>query len=198
MRMTGPDIVLFVVGAVLFGGATYAIVNMDGGLGGTGSALSQFTVTWSAKETEVGSADVGSVRDAETSFDVATEGVTTVTVVVACSDPVPGPGAFNVQIAVEGPNGLTGEGSGACNGEISIPVEVDAAPSDTIVRGSLESEARENLPVSENATRAVGTWTVSVSGGRAGGLPGLPGTDPSGTITLTVETYEARLSPIQK
>lgn len=198
MRMTGPDIVLFVVGALLFGGATYAIVNMDGGLGGTGSPLSSFTVTWAATETEVGSVDVGSVRDAEETFDVTTTGVTTVTVLVACSDPVPGPGAFNVQISVAGPNGLTGEGSGACNGEIAIPIEVDTPPADTSVRGDLESEARENLPVSANATRAVGTWTVSVSGGRAGGLPGVPGTDPAGTITLNVETYEARLSPLQK
>lgn len=198
MRMTGPDIVLFVVGALLFGGATYAIVNLDGGLTGAGSALGSFTATWSAKETEVGSVNVGSVRSAEETFEVETTGVTTVTVVVACNDPVPGPGGFNVQISVAGPNGLTGEGSGACNGEIAVPIKVDTPPPDLLVRGNTESEARENLPVSQNATRAVGAWTVTVSGGRAGGLPGLPGTDPSGTITLNAETYEARLSPLQK
>lgn len=196
MRMAGPDIVLFVVGALLFGGAAFAIANTPGGLSDASSPLGLFQVSWAGQETEVGSEDVASVRSASATFTVEATGVASVIVRVACADPAPGPAAFTVQVDVAGPNGLTGQGSGTCGGDIVVPVEVEPAPADTTVRGTTESEARAALPEPANATAAQGEWTVSVSGGRGGGALPVPVGDPSGTISLAVETYVARLTPV--
>ena len=197
MRMAGPDIVLFVVGALLFGGASFAIANTEGGLAGAGSALGIFQVAWSASEEEVGSADVASVRSATETFTIDAQNVASVVVEVSCSDPAPGPAAFTVTVDVTGPNGLSGSGSGSCSAGVVVPVEIAPAPAPGQVQGATEEEARRNLAPGGNAT-ANGQWTVTVSGGRGGGAVPVPVADPSGTITLSIETYEARLTPIQR
>lgn len=199
MRMAGPDIVLFVIGALLFGGATYAIVSQPGGLGGAGSALGAFNVAWSPELVEVGSEPVANMRAGEVSFDVTRTDVSAVVVTVDCADATPvSPVPFNVQVAIAGPNGLANEGSGACGQPIviEVPTGFELPTEDGVVAGRTEAEARANLEERGN-TNATGAWTVTVSGSR-GQAPTLPVGDPSGTVTLEVEVAKATLTPIQR
>lgn len=200
MGMAGPDIVLFVVGAVLFGGATYAIVALDGDVGST-SALGVFQVTYGAELTEIGAEDVASLRSATATFDLNLSAPLRAIVTVSCAD---GPGQigavpFTLQVAVEGPNGQTGEGNGQCGEDVLVEVPLGEMPPATSVSGRTEEEARANLPRSDGADAASGTWTVTVTGARASQQPvGLPVVDPAGTITFSVEEAAAQLAPVQR
>ena len=206
MRMAGPDIVLFLVGALLFTGATAAIVTRDGGLdafGGGGSALGFYSVAYTTAETAVGEAASVSFDSGEASFDVNQTNVANLIVVIECSGDVPGPAAFTITLTVTPPasSGLTVEPQqiGCSNQEVVIPVT--AVPETGTVRGGSEAEARENLGQDANATRAQGTWTVAVSGSRGGGpatIPGLPAGTPTGTIATKVETWEPAFTPVQQ
>lgn len=198
MRIAGPDIVLFVVGAVLFAGATYAIVATDGS-GGAGSALGVFTVTFAPEIEEVGSEDVASMRAASLEFDVNASRVLSVIVLVSCQEAAPVPVPFAIQVDVAGPNGLTGTGSGNCGTDITVIVDVgESAPERTTVAGSNEAEARANLDAGD-ASAASGTWTVDISGARAQQSPlPVPVVEPGGSVTLSVETYAPTFSPVQR
>lgn len=199
MRMAGPDIVLFVIGALLFGGATYAIVSQPGGLGGAGSALGAFNVAWSPELVELESEPVANLRSGEVAFNVTRTDVSAIVVTLECSDAAPvSPVPFNVQVSVAGPHGLAKEGSGSCGQPIVIEVPTGfALPTEKgVVAGSTEAEARANLAADGNTT-ATGTWTVTVSGSR-GQTPTLPVGDPSGSVTLAVEVAKATLTPIQR
>lgn len=200
MRMAGPDVVLFVVGALLFGGATYAIIASDGGLGGT-SAAGVFDVTFAASEVAIDEVAVGSMRAGTADFQVNQTNVGAIIVTIACADQAGAVAPFNLQVQVSGPNGLTGEGSGACGQDATIEIPVSESPPAIAVPGSTEDEARANLPALDNATRAAGAWSVTVSGGRSAGpasaLP-VPVGDPSGTITLTASVWEPTFTPVQR
>lgn len=207
MRMAGPDVVLFVVGALLFGGASAAIVTSDGGIdaltGGGGSALGVFTVTYGTDVVEGEAqqvADFGSTGPVQ--FDVNNTRVSKVFVVLSCSDAAVGPAAFQVTVTVEGPNGIATEPQTVACGNVEIPVDVTPVPPATNVQGATQAGAEANIPQEANATKAVGTWKVSVSGQRGGvsppgGLPVNPG-NPSGSIALDVEIWEPTLAPVQK
>lgn len=198
MRVAGPDIILFLVGLVLFSGATTAILLEDGGLGGQTSALGIFDVTYTTSTEALAPVAAPDMRAATATFEVKEGNVTTVLVRASCQDPAGAAAPFALQIAVEGPNGLTGEGTGTCAGaEVDIPVSM--TPPDGSVPGTTEAEARDNLATDANATRAVGTWTVTVSGARQGAPPlGIPVGNPSGNIELEVERYAPRLTPVQR
>lgn len=199
MRMAGPDIVLFVVGALLFGGAAYAIATTDGGLGGNASALGIYNVDYSAKAVEVGEESVADMRTATATFDVNATAVGRVMVTIACSDPANAVVPFSLQVQVEGPNGLKSDPvSGSCSSETVIEVPVSAAPPATSVRGSTPEEAAGNLAPTADASLAVGEWKVTVSGGRSGAPVGVPAGNPSGSITLSLEQWEPRLTPVQR
>ena len=205
MRLAGPDVVLFLVGALLFSGATAAIVTREGGvgaLGGGGSALGVYTVTYNTEESAVGeAAAVASFASGEASFVVNSTDVSRVIVVVDCNDPVPGPAAFTLTMEVTPPEGsnITVEPQQVACGDVEVPIDVAEVPSDTAVRGSTPDEARQNLSPDANATKAQGTWTVRVTGSR-GAAPTLPvpGSAPSGTLALKVETWEPAFTPVQK
>lgn len=196
MRMAGPDLVLFVVGALLFGGASYAIV-AEGGVGSS-SALGVFEVSFDTSAEEVGSEDVQSFRSASAEFDVSADRVSKVVVTVQCADPAGAAAPFTLQVAVEGPNGLGAPPqSGTCGQPLEIPIEVAPVPADTTVQARTEEEARERVQ-SENSTAAQGTWTVTVTGGRsAPALPVNPG-DPGGSIALSVEQWAPTFTPVQR
>lgn len=200
MQMAGPDIVLFVVGALLFGGATYAIVSSEGDLGGAGSALGVFTVTYAPSMVEVGSAEAASLRAATAEFDLNETNVLRVLVLVQCTDtgPTLDTVPFQLQIRVEGPNGLVGEGSGSCTQDPAVEIPIATLPASTTAPGATEAEARSGLPPATEPT-AVGTWTVTVTGSRAQqqAVP-LPVVDPAGTITLTAEIAEPSFAPVQR
>lgn len=195
MRMAGPDIVLFVVGALLFGGATYAIVS-EGALGTTGSAAGVFNVAYETETVELDSLAVADYRSATLEFDVAQGNVSKLVVTLGCTDPVSAAVPFTIQATLTGPGGLMGEGSGACGTAIVIEVPVADAPTAATVLGSTEDEARENLPEADNATAAQGAWTLEISGGRQGAPPILPVGNPGGTAVVSAEVWTPTFTPV--
>lgn len=204
MRMAGPDIVLFVVGAVLFGGATYAITQQPGGLTGVTSAAGVFDVTFQTSEAEIGNEAVASFRSGNVAFEVDEGNVTRLTFAVVCNDPAGAAVPFSISLTLTPPAGIPAPDpvNGNCGSDISIEIDVAPAPTAASVPGSTEDEARRNLATFPNATRAVGTWTVDFTGARQGGgtplpIPGVAG-DPGGSITLTAETWQPRFAPVQR
>lgn len=201
MRMAGPDIVLFVVGAVLFGGATYAIVSLDGGLGNT-SAAGFFDVSFSTTDEELTRETVGDLRSAtlDVEVDEAAAGhIVALTFIVECTDLPAGAAApFTLQLAVEGPNGQTGDASGACGSAVEVPFEVGEVPADTVAPGSTEADARaafeETIHAGETSA-AVGTWSVTVSGGRGGATGVIPVANPSGAIVVMAQEWTPTFTP---
>lgn len=203
MRVAGPDIVLFALGALLFAGAATAIVTSEDGLAaitGESSPSGAFAVTFATTTIDGESADVADLGAADpVPFIVNNTRVSTVTVVVECSDNVPGPAGFQVTVAVTGPNGISAEPvRGSCGAPIEVPVEVAAVPASTTVEARTEDEAREKLAEDANATRAVGDWTVTLTGSRGPAPIGLPAANPGGTVTMRVETWAPQFSPIAK
>lgn len=196
MRMAGPDIVLFAVGALLFGGAVYALA-LQGGFaalsGGANAAL--YDVTFTAKTIEAGKQAVSDYTSAKATFNVNESNVTKVTIRIACADPVPAGNTFNLQIRVEAPNGLTvPPKTGACGTTIEIPIKLATLPGKLAATGATPDEAIQNLPADANATRAKGAWTITVNGGR--GTPvAIPAGNPSGNIILNVDSWDARALP---
>ena len=203
MRIAGPDVILFVVGLLLFSGAGYALVVQGGTdvLGQPGSATGFYTVAFPLETVPVGEpAPVQSFQGAQAVFQVNATNVRTVIVEVECNDPVPG-GTYQVTVEVAGPNGLTAEpATGNCGSALAVEVPVAEPPAAATVQGGTLDEARESLPASENATAAQGEWTVTVTGSRGGTpLPGLPGPGtPGGSIAMSVERWEPELSPVQR
>jgi len=203
MRMAGPDIVLFVAGAVLFGGATFAIISLDDA-GGDTSALGVFQVSFRATDQEL-TRESANMRSSTVDVQV-NEGLSrrlvSLTVTVACDDPAGAAVPFAVQLRVEGPNGQSADGSGSCGGGIDVVVPVADLPAATVAPGSTEADARtyvdENVGASGNATAAVGTWTVTVSGGRSGAPVGLPVGDPNGTVAVTAQVWEPQFAAVQR
>lgn len=205
MRMAGPDIVLFVAGALLFGGASFAIVQ-QGGLGALGeetSALGAFDVTFETRRAEIETQDVASFRSAELTFDVNATNVATAFIVVECTDSqVSSASPFTIEVTVTPAGNATGATStGNCGSPIEITIPVAEVPAATRASGTTESEARANFPASENATAAAGAWTVTLSGARSGPtgpIPGqVPAPAPSGTVRFEVEQWEPRFSAVQ-
>lgn len=196
MKMAGPDIILFVIGALLFAGAGYGLVATGGNLGGTTSALGVFDVTYTTSESEVGSKTVAGFSGQNVlEFDADKEDIVTMTVAVACTDPAAAVAPFRVVVKVEGPNGLKGEGDGTCGSTIEVPVAVSDVPPATSVQAQTEQEAHENLEAHHNTT-AVGKWTVTINGARGSVPPGVPAGNPSGSVTLIAEQWAPKFSPV--
>lgn len=197
MQMAGPDIVLFVVGALLFGSASYAIVQ-DGGFGTSTSALGVFDVSFPTTTTEVGEETVASFRSTTADFDVTQMNVTQAVVTLNCQDTAGAAVPFTLQVQVTGPGGLAADPvSGTCGDSLVVDVPVADAPEPTSVQGSTEDEARENLGEYETAHLAMGTWTVDVSGGRAADPP-VPVGDPGGSIVFEVVQWTPAFAPVQR
>lgn len=203
MRMAGPDIVLFVVGALLFGGASWAIVQQGGldALAEPTSALGTFTVTFGASEEEIETREVASFRSVEETFEIDATNVTKVLVTIDCADAQAGNVAeFTLDVTVEGPANVTPvTSSHACAQGLQIPIEVAPVPGDTSVAATTETEAYANLATNANATKAQGTWTVTISGGRAAGPVPVPDQvpPPGGSIGVSVERWTATVTPVQ-
>lgn len=200
MRMAGPDIVLFVVGLLLFGGAGYAIITSDGGLSASGSASGIYAVTWSTSEVEVATESVDSFRDASIPFTVSEQNVSRVIFTVDCQDAAGAAVPFQLSVTVTSPDGNTTEPtSAACGDDIVIDIEVAPVPPATNVQGGTEEAARENLHLAEQASAAVGEWTLIITGDRssAPALP-VPVTEPTGSATMAVETWEPSFAPVPR
>ncbi|MEA3201305.1 MAG: hypothetical protein QOE90_2733 [Thermoplasmata archaeon] len=199
MRMAGPDVVLFIVGALLFGGALTAIIVTQGpgAFSGTAGGAGLFTVSWPMQSKDMPKATVGDFAAASATFKVTDANVANVTVKIDCSDSVPGGVApFALSVTVAGPQGQSGKKDGNCGDAINVPIHVQDAPPGTTVANADQVQA-------SSSTLGQGDWKVTVTGARgspAGGLPGLPVTqaDPSGDIAFSVQTFAPKLDPIAK
>ena len=203
MRMAGPDIVLFVVGALLFGGATFAIVKTEGGstLGSPGAASGAYSVTFTEKELLTKGADVPDAAAGTADLAVALDNVGTIQVSVSCADPSPAPvGQLSIQVAIAGPNGLKGSGSGACGTPVVVKIPIAQKPSDTSASGNTQSDAEKSLAAPENATAAKGSWKVTITGGRGTpvGLPAGTPAEPAAHIELKAFGWTPKLTPLGK
>lgn len=206
MKMAGPDILLFVVGALLLGGATFAIVAQGGpsALGG-GSPTGIYDVTYATGTVDVMKQPVSDFSVA-TKFDakVAQTNVTKLIIAVACTDPASAlpAGGFNLRIEVTPPNGIPAPKPtfGICGQAIKVEVPVAAVPPKTSAQGSDAKAAEQSIPQDANATRAVGSWSISVQGARAGGTApvGVPVGNPAGSVNVQAETWTAKLAPLTK
>lgn len=207
--MAGPDILLFVVGALLLGGATFAIVAQGGpsALGGGSSPTSIFSVSWSVASVNVSAPKAIPDLGSSTRIDVpvTATNVTQLTFAIQCTDAVPAGapvGPFEVTMSVAPPNGIPAPKAvtAPCGGSLKVDVPVASVPPPTNVQGATADAAAATLPSDPNATMAVGTWSVTVSGSRAGGtpLPGLPAGDPGGTLAANAQTWQPQLTPVTK
>ena len=200
MRVAGPDVILFVVGLLLFSGAGYALVVQGGAgvLGQPGSATGVYDVAFPLETVEVDAADVADFGSAQATFQVNATNVKRVVVLVECSETLPG-GTFNLRAEVTGPNGLAAEPAfGQCNSPFEVEVPVATPPEAGTAQGGTFEQARASVAADANATAAQGEWVVSVTGSRGGTLPGLPAGNPSGRIVMNVERWEPELTPVQR
>ncbi|GEM_PF-6048341 len=202
MRMAGPDVVLFIVGALLFGGALTAIIVTQGPGAFTGTAGSPsglYSVTWTTASGTPKSLQVSDFTGGSVKGSVNGTNVDKVTVSVTCSDPASAAVPFAISVNVDGPNNLKGKGSGNCGDKIEVVVKVQDVPGPTSASGSTPEAAASSLPANPNATAGVGDWTITFSGSRGptGALP-VPAPGPSGTISLVAETFSPKLDPVAK
>ena len=203
MRMAGPDVVLFLVGLLLFSGATAAIVAREGGVDaftGSGSASGIYNVAYATRVIEGEESAVPSWASATVDFDVNNTQVSRVILVVECADNVPVAAApYTLTIEVSAPNNLTVEPITVPCGSTEVPIDVTSVPAATSVQGRTEEEAAGNLGQDANATKAVGTWTFTVTGSRGSAPSALPVPAPSnGRLALNVEAWEPSFTPVQK
>jgi len=208
MGMAAPDVVLFIVGALLFGGAVTALMVQGGpaALGGTGgSATGIYTVDYETKTVDAAKEAVSdfSVQHKAT-LNMTTLNVTSIKVVIQCTDPASNvPNAeFNIQVQVQPPGGIAAPKPtfGICGQKIEIPIPVAALPPKTTVTGSSPADAAAHVPHDTNESAAAGTWVVTTSGGRAGGqLPvGIPAGNPGGTILLQADQWDSKITAVPK
>lgn len=200
MRMAGPDIVLFVVGLLLFGGAGYAIIASDGGLSATGSASGVFNVAFTTSEAEIATEGVGSFRDASIPFTIEELNVSLVTFTIDCQDPAAGAVPFQLTITVTSPNGTASDPeTTACASGIVIDFPVATVPPPTVASGNSEAAADEDLAERATSSAAVGEWTLTITGDRSGApvLP-VPVAEPTGSATLTVQKWEPEFTAVPR
>lgn len=194
-RMDAPQLVLLVTGALLVGGGTTGLVLY----GGEGTdTLYAVTFPTTTQDLALDAAD-WSGASGSFAFRVTRLNVTEVAVTTTCRDanPLGGQVPVTVTLTVTGPGGLTGDASGACGSEISVPVGTGTVPAATTARGTSPENAVRNLPASFSTTNATGDWDVEVAAARSGQggiLPGQAGA-PSGTVTVAVTGYAAVAAP---
>lgn len=201
MRIAAPDVLLFGIGLLLVAGSAYALY-LQGGVDALsgGSPTSVFNVDYQTSTVELAKENVANFASASPTFNVNQTNVAKILVTIACADPVPG-SSFNLQVLVEGPNGLKSDRrAGACGSSLVVEVDVAQRPDPTVAQGRTVEEARASLDerADANSTLAVGEWKVTVNGARGPGLPGLPAGNPSGTITLSADVWEPRFAAIPK
>lgn len=201
MKLVGADIVLLVVGVVLFATAGTALV--QGGYlaangGGAASPTGAYNVAYSTSELKLAAQTVADMTSADLATKVTTANVTKAVVRVDCSDSVPAGGpAFTLTVTVTAPNGLKADPVTKPCGTIEIDVAVAPVPPPGTVQGGTPKEAAKNLGASADAAKAEGDWKVHVAGfrGTAGALPVV---HPSGSMSLSVLVWRATVAAVPK
>lgn len=207
MGMAAPDVVLFVVGFLLFGGAVTAIVVQGGpsALAGGGAATTVYAIDFATKSVDVGKDAVADFNGQhKASINVTTHNVSVMHVTVQCSDPASAlpAGGFNIQLQIQPPAGIAAPPAkvGVCGQTISVDIPVASVPPKTSGAGSSPDDAAANLPMAENHTAALGTWVITTNGAR-GGLPvGAPSnpSNPGGSLVLKADVWEAKATAVPK
>lgn len=197
MRFAGPDVVLFIAGALLFSGSVYGLIQLDGH---EGSATGAFKIAWSEATEEV---PVGSF-DTEPAFPYAFTvngtGVGNVLVTVICSQSpaAAGPVTTSVSVDLAGPNGQGGQQSGTCDGQaITIEIPTGNVTEGATVQAGTASEAEAAALADFVGTSAVGAWSGNVTFTQQGnGLPVPQVVTWSGDVTATLTRFAPRATAI--
>lgn len=203
MRIAGPDVILFVVGLLLFAGASYAIYQ-EGGFSAQTSPLGVFTFAHATADERATDIDVDSYQSGSATFVLNQTDVSKVTVVVACTPATQAPATYEISVTVTPPPGsnLTeATGSGQCGADIAIEIPVTNVPTNGTVEGTTLEEAQANYRAA-NATLAQGEWEVAWSGSYAtpAGPPipnPIPVPPPGGSIGVDVERWTTTFTPVQ-
>lgn len=200
MRIIVADVVILVVGLLLFASAGTALYVRGDLSTATTSPIGLYNVVVSESTKEIDTQSVSSMQSASPRFRVGDGNVTVVLVEVTCTDNQVGAASpFTYGVTVTGPQNLRGSsGPGRpCSGIQRIEVPVAAAPSTTSAQGGSPGEAEQSLMSSANRTRAQGDWTVTISGSRSNAGP-LPVPAPQGSVTLSVTQWRAALTPVSR
>ncbi|HWG92152.1 MAG TPA: hypothetical protein VNZ52_14980, partial [Candidatus Thermoplasmatota archaeon] len=203
MRMIGPDFALFIVGALLFAGATYGLVVSENGLGGSGgsSNVNTFNVAWKLSEQ---TSDVGTMTEGAGALDkvstVNGTGIEKVVFVISCNDPNPAraqvPFVYTVEIT-QVPEGVTAPAAmeGVSCGPHEMVVPVQPRPKDSQVNAGDAATAKTEAAKLTNSTGS-GDYGISIVGNNRAGPP-LGGGALKATVTVQIKvvTYAAEVTP---
>ncbi len=199
MRLAGADVVLFIVGAVLFTGSVYGLAREGAFGGGATSVYGLFNVGYASAEETLDATTFDTQPTVDVAFEVNGTGVQSVTLRIECAHATNiGPASTTISVDVAGPNGLAGSGSGACGGAFDVPVEVFPAPKGGTIEAANEAEARARASARLNAN-ATGDWTATLSfSSQASAIPVTP-IQWSGSVTpVLTRVSVATVAPVQK
>lgn len=204
MRMVGPDIVLFVVGALLFSGATYGLVQYSGGA--EDSNLGLYLVTWQQGES---TADVGRYAEGQAAqmFMANVTGTNLVKLIFTfqCADPSAAKGANPFRYSVtfgDLPEGLAKPddvSTQACDSSVEREVVINTtAPAEQQIQSADGETAKADAAKLGNATGS-GEYHLTVNGARTQAVPGPIGGTAGGasvTVTVRVVSYQSNVAAI--
>lgn len=201
MKLILADVGLLLVGFLLLGSAGTALY-LRGDLSTSNATSSSptgiYNVEFTTATEGLGSQDVPDMTSDAVTFDVESQNVTSAFVVVSCSNPASA-SPYTVTVEVTGPSGIRAPAkSGTCGQDIRVDVPVTAVPPATTAQGDSPEAARDDIPPSENATKAVGEWTVKITGRRDTVPIDVPAARPTGTVSLSVVQWSPRLTPLAK
>lgn len=196
MRMFGPDLVLFVVGALMLGGATYGlIVTPPAGSAGGDSNLGLYKVSWKEATNE---SDGGRFTEGGAAIDATTNVTGTnlgkIIFSLDCKDPSPAASAqpfrysFEVHMVPEGVTKPEAQTGIACGKVTEIEVPIQAKPADTQISSGTLERAKTDAANLGNATGS-GDYHFKLSGARGQSIPvgALAGANVA--ITVKVVSY---------
>jgi hypothetical protein len=194
MRFAGPDVVLFIVGALLLSGSVYGIYAIGGLEGGGGAGAYQ--VEWSESTSETIVASFNGDDSVPFAFDVNATSALLVTVTVDCAHAaaLPGQIAAGITVTVEGPAG-SGEGSGTCGSPVTVEIPIAEKPAEMVLEGDSQRDA-ERRALARLGGEAVGEWTGSVTFSTAGGGLGGTVTPHSGDVNVALTKAVPKASPV--
>lgn len=198
MRIAGPDVVLFVIGLLLFSGSVYGLV-ATGAFEGDTSALGAYSLSWSEETEETTLTEFATENSAPFNFTINENGVLAVTVVVACQHAATTPPGVttSVDVTLTGPNGLNGTGAGECGSPVTIDIPVDELPAS----GSAHADSPEAAVAEVTADvgkDALGEWSGEATFASSGSGTAVPGlVEWSGDVTLELTKAKGAATPME-
>lgn len=174
MRMVGPDFALFIVGALLFGGATYGLIVTQS----DDSSGTQYDVKWATQELAASPQTFTEPTPVDVTGDATNvTNIAKVAFTVTCNDANSARQTAPYTLTVTFPALPAGvakpeDARVPCNGQAQeiVVFSGNATPKDRqVAAGSAEAALRD--PTLENSTAGRGEYQAQVTGARGGNVP---------------------------